>query len=514
MTEKTAAAQKLVPAPVIKEVAAPAKVEKVEKKEVKPAAEKPAKKEKVVAPAANDDKDIRGGGNNRGFAPRRYYGHVEMPKVAPGEDAVFDNGASNGFRFRNAPTPEELAHLAKSKIEREITDKELSQLPGNAVVVFGHLLTPAETGRVLRRGDLESRDLFPSSYHLISGQAVDPKLIGAEFDLYRFNLNGRHHTIYVGGDSKVNIKSIGDDCYYDLLENNREGINRDGPALVVLYNSESDSDTFFGESSMVNVKTTACMLSSSHLVVNPESEESKASRPWGFAGGGSGVHKIEVGESYERVQLEQSSAIDCKLTGGAYYFSHLTKTKIRSNTFVKTRRLYSNHTSIIGNNIFLGGVTVNNSLLKASRDVRIANQTLEGVSIDATGIFARNKFAITKIDLPNNWVSELNLVRVSPTEVELSTRFNRSSVTIEIGDDQWSISERIENWMKTDEANLFDSNRRSGKVDDDVIIQSIIRYVTDTITSRLNVIRTLDRVMEMAQEIEGDKNYRHEFNGF
>lgn len=505
MTDK-AAALKLVPTPVVKEVAAPAKAEKVEKKEVKTPAEKPAKKEKVAAPAANDTTPARA------FPPRRFSGN-EMPKVAPGEDAVFDNGASNGFRFRNAPTPEELARLAKSKIAREITDKELSQLPGNAVVVFGHLLTPAETGRVLRRPDQDTHNGFMLPFNLISGQAVDPKLIGAEFDLYRFNLNGRHHTIYVGGDSKVNIKSIGDDCYYDLFENRREGVDREGPALAVLYNSESDGDVFFGESSLVNVKTINCMLSSSHLVVNPESLESKASRAWGSFGG-AGVHKIEPGETYERVQMEQSSAVDCKLTAGAYYFSHLTKTKVRSNTHVKTRRLYANHSSIIGNNIFLGGVTVNNSLLKASRDIRIANQTIENASLDVTGVFARNKFAITKIDLPNNWVSELNLVRVSPTEVELSTRFNRSSVTIEIGDDQWSISERIENWMKTDEANLFDSNRRSGKVDDDVIIQSIIRYVTDTISSRLNVIRTLDRVMEMAQEIEGDKNYRHEFNGF
>lgn len=320
------------------------------------------------------------------------------------------------------------------------------------------------------------------------------------FNIYELDVKGRKLFLAMDSQSKLVIEA--QPAHHHFVPGNG---NLVPSAIVVMINSSSHNDFFVGESSLINVDSKNNVVNNSHL----EATKKEQGNNWRifldeigdkdrFVAGETQRHVYE-GCRFKRSRIENSSLAD-----GYYMETQISNAEIKSNGRIDVRGGRVSRSRIVGSDVYLDNASVNASTIDCSGAVRVNRISLNTEHFRTTGLNLNNKFAYATITAPH--YSDLRLVRVSLNEFELGDGIQRT--TLNIKDGPGKISEKIEtlfNRMKGRQSDDGDRGRFDREAPD-TFTRSILRYIMDSVLSRLRVIEMIDSAQSTLESVSTPSN--------
>lgn len=277
---------------------------------------------------------------------------------------------------------------------------------------------------------------------------------------------------------------------------------------VLLLNSHVRNTEFIGQSALVNVDVSESLINNSSVTAVNERQGKR--RPWD---GPSDNNHIKVGDVRHRffgVRLKQCTVLDSALAEGDYRGSHIMRSEVKGGS-KKVVIIRSNirGSEIEGTSVYIKGLSLNRSVIRSEGELLITGYTgsLDEANWNFNGIHLRNRFGYAKIDVISQRGGSVELMRSSDKEVEL--RFGYTSEKFNLLTEKHRIDQVLRKLLGYEETAFPIGGFGFGgqyAPPTESVEASIVRYVGDTVRSRIGMIEMLDQVLRNAKLITNERD--------
>lgn len=423
-------------------------------------------------------------------------GGGRLSKITPAALEVGD-GWGNGRRISDAPQGDELPTERQIRNAEKImkaagldVDSMISEAVTNALektqatgTFFneGVLQDPIETGLKMEFGRITSGHLKNAFYvpHQIETMYRDKV-----FSLYSHQGNGAEVFYLLDGNSTVTLGG----------GETRLAFHRPTNALsrgaLVLINSSSTDDMVLGDSLLVNTESAHNLLNNSVLA---RTKESPVGAYPGFSQyllpAPASTEDIKERLNIKECQLKRSSVFDSFLTKGLYRDAQIHDSHVKGSGYVTVETSSLMETEISGTRIVIKGANLNRCNVSADGELLLKYSRFSGTRIRASSIYIPNKFNYLELDTPQH---KLYFVRSTPREFDMGTQqYSMERLRLDVGEEE--IRKLVAAGLSVDQEGL--PARQT------MLTRSVAGYLTDSIRSRLRVIRLLDDAKQLVREV-------------
>lgn len=271
------------------------------------------------------------------------------------------------------------------------------------------------------------------------------------------------------------------------------------PAVIVLINSTSSNDYVVGESLLINVESRNNVLNNSQLTASRKDQ----GRSYGLFAYEKTEDVFKVGEdhrhTYVGCRFKRSRIENALLSDGYYFETQIVDSEIKSNGRIDVRGGRVTRSRLVGSDITLNDANLVQFSAECTGSIRVNRQTLNAELYTTSGLYLNNKFAKTTITAPH--YSDIRLVRVSLNEFELGDGYN--SVTLKINEGSGEVMDKVESLFARMKGKVQEETNREryDRAGMDNFTRSILRYVTDSVASRLRIIEMIDSAAETLESV-------------
>lgn len=400
----------------------------------------------------------------------------------------------------------------------------VEELKGPVVIIAGLRINPVVTGLKPTGG---SGDLY---VHEGKEFYLPHHLLHNAFTRNGFEENEPwvQTTNYSGPEMSLFAFVYDNETFY-LLMDEHSSFTRDAEGYyprmnggqLVLINSSSANDLFTGQSVLANVASENNSLNKSSIIVT--AARVGRQRGWGVS---SPFKQGAKREKYSGLRLKQVDVVDSELSRGRYYSSNFTKTSVigtgpSENDVIHT---YLTECDIKGSKVILANLTGEDLSLRAEGEVlvkgvsRLSNQQWSFPSIHVT-----NRFAFTEIDHINRHDRAIKMVRINPTEVELTLDLWKDGVKLAIDAPRFTVESIIREGLRANKdkksepatpgispfggyQSPFQPLGYRHDKPGETISNFMESYIVESVISRLGMIQLLNEVEECASELSRTRN--------
>jgi len=324
--------------------------------------------------------------------------------------------------------------------------------------------------------------------------AIAELISGKQFNIYKVRAYGAAITILADAESSLVL----DEGSYSP-DNYGYPPTTKG-ASVLLINARSLEDFFIGNVVLMNTNSERNIYNSSSVSMIPKKENLPYSPPWEFSA-------KEEESAITRLQIKGSKMRDSTVRNSSLENATLFESEIEDST-LRGQSLFIEGSSLRECQVTAGGPASFNhasldkvSLLDKS-DVLVHNARMKAVYLSGKGdIYHSNKFDLTEIQVPGQ--NDVKLIRESRTLFSLYDPGHCKSFPIKITDGDYEIQKTVAALLRLDDDNPYNQ---------DDFTSSVMRYITNTIVSRLKLISTLNAAEKTTSILNGHyKRYRSVF---
>lgn len=378
-----------------------------------------------------------------------------------------------------------------------LSERDIAALETPYVVVNGMAIVPTRTGLVVNRGEIIQKTGGDAPASKVIGNRFNFSLYGlddTELSEYVVNVDGKVMTFYLDNKSSVVMDTtklgISDDYDYYVSRHYQGG------ATVIVFNSNSLNNLFQGDNQLRNVDISGSVLNASS--VHGQSERS------GFQ-----YTRKKVRNAFEQVRefkyprhrhsglrLRKSSVVDCTLAAGYYSKCSLNSSSTYSDRNLRYSSVMLDNSEIRASSQCLERVNAYDTIITCEAHATVRNVNLNGDRITQRSLLMQNKFNFLKVDLPTD---TLCMGRTSATEADIYI-FTNTPKRILLSDSREEVEKAVSEVI-TGRAYRWDEAPPAP--DNNPLAQSIIKYATDAVMSRLEMIRILDSATEIVRTVEG-----------
>jgi len=262
-------------------------------------------------------------------------------------------------------------------------------------------------------------------------------------------------------------------------------------ASVVMVNSSSKNDAYYGENYLINVDSEENTLNESRL----EAKGSVQGYSWEYGAYAESDHeeygnrndKFVTGQSlrhrYEKSQFKKTTCIDSKLAEGFYSSCNLFRSTVKAANRCSLYRTEVKKTEIQGSDVTLRNSNFKACTLSCEGHVYVNSQRMIRESFHTASLHLLNKYCTMEVTLPR--YNDLKMIRISEGEFELVNSSSRGNVKIGIKSGPYQIREHVEKFLNM----TGPSEAVEGP---NAFQESMVDYVVDSIVSRLGMVSMLD----------------------
>ena len=457
-------------------------------------AAKPVKAESKIKQGQSEPKAVRINDDTDKVSPPV---STQLVVAAPSQlTARFDKlrDRSPFIYQRNKQLPEVKALI--SEVDPTVlTIKDFDKLD-NGLVVRGLQLAPVAKDLVYKKDEIV---VFPEGvgaewypYRFNHVNVPD----GTLFDVYVFEMDGRLHTYLLNKGSKAWIDLDVSAQYTNPWQMSKNSVDHKRGANVLMVDAEVRDCVLFNSVTLCGGKYDSCLISDTTIDCSAPKEDDGGYRPR--------YHNQFLGE-YKNSYFERSTLKRSTADQGDYHGVQLTDSNIECKGRVNVKNSTLERSTVRTNQrIALNNANLEHCWINCQNFVGIANQTLRNSHFTTPSVFARNKLAITEIDAPHGRHRALFLVRTDVNTMELYGGSVGESFKIKLDRDGWELRNEVEEWVgkALPLVSPHDDRPPESKPSNDPLLTSILRYVVDTIMSRLNVIKSIDSATELTRQLE------------
>lgn len=441
-------------------------------------------------------------------------GVVEVGKDSEGKailQSSFTNGVRDGFDYvndlpwsyvipdsKNNPWVDKAKEKGQLITTKVLSDKEIAQLELPYVIINGVQVEPVMTSLETHKdrywdfGGREAQQFY---------QVPDNK---GQYSLFKVIVEGRKVSLLLDKKSKfvVQDESIENAFQFGRFDY-RGPSDHNLPSSATLHNSSAFNCMFLGHSILENVdlkdsvsnqcKFVARRLNQGYTYhsgylydsqLDEVIQKKKALEPVEFT--------ERTRHIYEGIRARLSSFTDSKVSAGHYYRSGIQRSTIEGNKWVRLSEAHVTGSRVCGSSVTIEKGTVLDCSFNAETNIHHGAFNSRNETLHTTSIYMPNKFSLARIPMPDQ---DLTFIRASETEFELFMFSNGPRINVNA--DREQIESAVADVVRQGE--WRDINPGVS-----VLTNSIEKYVTDTIVSRLNVVNTLDGVIRMAADLKRD----------
>lgn len=409
---------------------------------------------------------------------------------------------------------------------KKLTKAEIAVLTPPYVLIEGVLVEPENVPKFSI--DPKCRNKFFSPQH--SYGRVDVLEVGRGeilLDTWKVEINGIALTIHLDQNSTFVQNSVDTPWFKSGRRNkNRQDENN----VVLLLNSSSVNDHFRGMTMLENVTSKNNSYRNSTLGVgdnNPgfsymhQEAPAEAYRYTGFYGYEQDDRYIPGTDQYvennvvpmvvENSHFVGATIRNSLISSGTYVDVRLDNVEVTISNTVKhphtsLKGVHSFNARLIGKYIRAHSGEINHTIIESEGNIVLGNFRLLNENIFGKGVELSNKFNYATIELPNG---PLSFLRINATEFVLGGgyRYCKQEV-IPVGADYQTVREQATKIVKT---TLPYQHREEDLSPNDTITNSLIKFVTDSIWSRLKIVRLIDGAVRLEETVNPVKeiNYNH-----
>jgi len=320
------------------------------------------------------------------------------------------------------------------------------------------------------------------------------------------NREGRtfsHYTVDVDGvviqfllDDKSSVEIQGGPARRNL----RSPYDRGSSAAnqVVLINSDSRHDSFFGDVCLEGQSTSHCTFAASTISNRTRAADLKA--PW-LTNDGDGARK-----KLQWAHVTNSTAFNSTF-GGAIMIRHcaIDNSTIKVTEEFRAESSTIKDSTIKGNNATLKYARLERTYIPSTGAVMIVNTQMTDESLGDRPVYLPNKFSSMKIDLPHD---HMFMRRESVKKIVIGAGYHKP-VELDIDASMDEIDAGVREVLRTGGYhNPLDPDMK------DPVVGNLIHYVVQSLRSRLRVIKMLDSTVRTARVVTGEvyrENYEDDF---
>lgn len=375
------------------------------------------------------------------------------------------------------------------------TKEELAQLKTPWVMLNGALVEPTQEN-IPEAGRISTSN--GHTFWLNVRPPVSAKESSRTFTYYAVELDGvKLHLLL---DDKSSCQLGAGANYHrgpNYPDTTRSGINS-----VVLVNTDSVHDIFYGEVMLQDQSTRSCHFNSSTV----SSQQRNYDQSRGFA--------LWNPPSARRQELRY-----CTLYRSSIFNSHITDSinlrdctvddctiKASDGFLADNSRLQ--RTTIKASRARLKFAILIDTRIPSNGPVLIVNTTMKDENLSEKALYIPNKFCTLKIDLPHE---HLNMRRETTTKFGISLGY-RQPAELPLTATMDEIDTKVREVLRDSSYhNPLDPDLK------DPVVNNLIHYVVQSIRSRLRVITMLDSAVNTARVVTGEsyrENYDDEFGDY
>ena len=383
-------------------------------------------------------------------------------------------------QIRNAEKIMKAAGLDLDSKISEAVSNALEKVQATGTFIFeGVLQEPIETGLKVDYNRISSVHLDNAFYlpHPVAQMYADKV-----FSLYLLRTAGSEAYYLLDGNSTVTLGG----GEVKLSFHAPRSVPCRG--VLVLINSSSNEDVVIGESALINTESAHNVLNNSVLARTKEPSPDYCSE---FYKVGEAVPVKDIKErlNIKECQFKRTSVFDSVVTKGVYRDSQIRDSKIFGvgYTTVTTSQLMD--ANIRGTRVLIKGAHLDKTSITAEGELLVKYSRFTGAHIRASSIYIPNKFNYLEVDTPQH---KLYFVRSTVKDFDIGTQtYSMERMRLDV--DEVEIRKLVASQMSADHEGF--ATRPS------MLTRSIASYLTDSIRSRLRVIRLLDEAKQLVREV-------------
>lgn len=315
-------------------------------------------------------------------------------------------------------------------------------------------------------------------------------------DVYVLTELGHKLVLFVDDKSSVSFTAVRDIASW---------YHSDSPSTsaVLFINSVSRDDSFVGmRNAMVNVDSNDNLLNESQLVASFDRQGRRM--PW-ETGTKDPFRNNSARHRFFGTRFKQCTVVNSLVDEGDYIRCRIEQSTLRNgHKRAKVVGGTISRTSLEGAYINVRNNNIINSTIRSDTDLIIKDHsnTIENVQWNFSGIFLKNKFGYMEIDVVAQRSQTVEMMRTSEKEIELSV--GMKSEKLNIASDIYRLDNVIRSLLgyedQTSRPMGFGFSSMQCQAPES-IEASIVRYVGDTVRSRVGMFELLDQVTRNAKLI-------------
>lgn len=406
-------------------------------------------------------------------------GFSPLATDAVAEEAPTDRQIKNAERVLKAAGRD-----PENMINEAVADAIMKVQATGTFIYEGVLQDPIETGLKVDYNRIRSQHLETPFYlpHPVS-QLYTDKL----FSLYRLR-NGDVEVYYLlDGNSTVSLG--GGDTRLDY--HRRQNVPNRG--VLVLINSSSNDDLVIGESTLINTESAYNLLNNSVLACTKENDPHYP-RGFGYMNDEPVPVCKEVKERFnvKECLFKRTSVFNSSITKGEYRDSQIHDTLISGTGFVQIGASQIFDSNIRGTRVTMKGNSLTKCGVHSEGELLLKYSRFTGQHIKANSIYIPNKFCYLEIDTPQH---KMYLVRATRRDFDLGVNVHNME-RLRLDAPKEEIEKVVACQLSLDPEGFYTQPTS--------LSRSVASYLTDSITSRLKVVRLLDEAKQLVREV-GDR---------
>jgi len=378
------------------------------------------------------------------------------------------------------------------------TKEELAQLKTPWVMLNGALVEPTQEN-IPEAGRMSMQN--GHTFWLNHRGATDVKgmPLARTFTYYAVELDGVKLHLLLDEKSSCQLGAGGN--YHrgpNYPDYSRSGVNQ-----VVLLNTDSALDVFYGEVLLENQSTRNCHFNSSTVSSQPRHyDPSRGFAPWLTSHTAkrqelrySTLYRSSVYNSTitDPVNLRDTTVDDSSIKASEGFLADQSRLK---NCTIKAHRAK------------LKFATLSDTRIPSTGPVLIVNTVMKDESLSEKALYIPNKFCTMKIDLPHDHMS---MRRETLTKFGITIGY-RQPVDLPLTATLEEIDTKVREVLRDSSYhNPLDPDMK------DPVVNNLIHYVVQSIRSRLRVITMLDSAVNTARVVTGEsyrENYEDDFGDY
>jgi hypothetical protein len=388
-------------------------------------------------------------------------------------------------QIRNAEKVLKAAGLDPEAKISEAVANALQSVQATGTFMFeGVLQEPIATGLKVDYNRIRN-SLLPKAFYL--PHQVSQLYADKVFSLYLLKNNGIESYYLLDGNSTVTLGGG------ETRHNSHAPTNLAIHGTLVLINSSSNEDLPIGESLLVNTESSFNVLNNSVLARTKEVDHRYG---YGF-NHLSEEPAVPTKDIRERMnvkegQFKRTSVFNSAVSHGVYRDSQIHDTQVSGSGYVTVTGSQLFDANVRGTRITVKDVHLNKSGVIAEGELLVKHTRFNGVHISAPSVYVPNKFSYLELDTPQH---KLYFVRSTRRDFDLGTQ-QHSMERMRLDTPDEDIQKFIAMQLSMDPEGFHTQPT--------LLTRSIASYLTDSITSRLKVVRLLDEARQLVREV-GDR---------